>query len=45
VLHRFSGPDGIRPEGRLAIDSDGVLYGTASGGGSAGYGTVFRLVP
>lgn len=34
--------DGIRPAGRLAQGSDGALYGTTSGGGAYGYGTIFR---
>ncbi len=45
VLHRFHGADGENPLGRLVIDGNGVLYGTASEGGSAGFGTVFALVP
>jgi uncharacterized repeat protein (TIGR03803 family) len=41
----FSGMagDGMRPMAALAQASDGGLYGTASSGGSFGYGTVFRL--
>ncbi len=34
--------DGIQPDGDLIL-SGGTLYGTADGGGSSGYGTVFRL--
>jgi hypothetical protein len=46
VLYRFTGgTDGAFPNG-LTLDSKGVLYGTAGGGGTSGYaGTVFRLVP
>jgi len=34
---------GERPEGGLAQGSDGYLYGTTSGGGAYGNGTVFQL--
>ena len=44
VLWSFTGTnDGAYPEARLLEASDGLLYGTASGGGSNDYGTVFRL--
>jgi len=43
VLHSFSGSDGAWHYGGLVEGSDGVLYGTTSGGGSAGMGTVFKL--
>jgi uncharacterized repeat protein (TIGR03803 family) len=44
VLHRFtgSGGDSANPYAGLIQGSDGALYGTA-GGGSNGYGTVFRI--
>jgi len=42
VIYRFSGPDGANPAAGLAIDN-GNLYGTASGGGTDGAGTVFKL--
>ncbi len=42
VLHRFSGPDGSRPDAGVVMDSAGNLYGTAFVGGS-GYGTAFVL--
>lgn len=48
VLHSFTGvPDGKQPQGGLAIDGAGNLYGTTSWGGdpSAGCGTVFELSP
>lgn len=35
--------DGAAPTGQLLQDADGYLYGTASSGGTNGYGTVFRL--
>src|ERR1035437_2552607 len=48
VLHSFTGvPDGEQPQGGLAIDAAGNLYGTTSWGGdpSAWCGTVFELSP
>ena len=48
VLHSFTGvPDGEQPQGGLAIDGAGNLYGTTSWGGdpSAWCGTVFELSP
>jgi uncharacterized repeat protein (TIGR03803 family) len=45
VLHSFTGStDGEYPvSGLIAVD--GVLYGTASDGGSGSYGTVFKITP
>jgi uncharacterized repeat protein (TIGR03803 family) len=37
--------DGAIPEGTIAFDSSGNLYGTTFEGGSAGYGTVYQLTP
>lgn len=51
VLHTFTGPDGSMPEGGVAFDSVGNLYGTAATGGEnagcdgEGCGTVFELSP
>jgi len=45
VLHSFSGPDGDGPAAGLIMDSTGNLFGTTSGGGSGGAGTVFKLTP
>jgi uncharacterized repeat protein (TIGR03803 family) len=46
VLHDFSGgDDGGYPYGGVILDSEGNLYGTASGGGAAGAGVVFELSP
>jgi hypothetical protein len=47
VLHRFYGiPDGFTPNGNLAMDAQGNLFGvTNQGGAAAGWeGTVFELV-
>jgi uncharacterized repeat protein (TIGR03803 family) len=44
VLHNFSGgPDGGDPYGGVVLDSNGSLYGTASGGGASGAGVVFKI--
>ncbi|MBZ5573944.1 MAG: hypothetical protein LAO09_18930 [Acidobacteriia bacterium] len=52
VIYGFSGPDGLQPQGNLAIDAAGNLYGTTVYGGAfktgcnnQGCGTVFRLSP
>ena len=46
VLYSFAGgSDGANPEGGLVFDQAGNLYGTTYLGGSAGYGTVYRLTP
>ena len=46
VLYNFTGgPDGAYPTTGLAMDAYGNLYGTASAGGAAGEGTVFKLTP
>ncbi len=45
VLASFDGTNGAYPEARLLEASDGLLYGTTSGGGPGtnDYGVVFRL--
>ncbi len=45
VLLRFKGNkhDGIVPYGGLVFDAAGRLYGTTTGGGAHGQGTVFKL--
>jgi len=44
VLHSFTGgADGAYPEGVLVLDAQGNVYGTASGGGASGSGTVFKV--
>lgn len=47
IIHSFpsSGTDGIFPEGQLAVDKAGNVYGIANGGGLYSYGTVFELSP
>jgi len=48
TLVNFRGTDGWYPYAALTLGADGNLYGTtydgSSGGGSSGYGTVFRLL-
>jgi uncharacterized repeat protein (TIGR03803 family) len=44
VLHSFSGGvDGAGPHGRLMQGADGNFYGTTSGGGAFGQGTIFTM--
>lgn len=49
VLHAFDGSsgsaDGQNPAGGLVVDSTGNFYGTTSGGGANGQGTIFKLTP
>lgn len=49
VLHSFgtTADDGFEPEGGVAIDPAGNLYGTTlyGGGGAYPYGTIFKLSP
>jgi uncharacterized repeat protein (TIGR03803 family) len=46
LLYTFQdGKDGSEPRGGLVLDSNGNLYGTATGGGTVGGGTIFRLRP
>jgi uncharacterized repeat protein (TIGR03803 family) len=47
ALYLFSGGtgDGIQPEGSLALDAAGNLYGTTYAGGLNGWGTVYKLSP
>jgi uncharacterized repeat protein (TIGR03803 family) len=45
VLHRFSGPDGLRPVGGLTLGTDGNFYGTTIEGGTYSLGTIFRMTP
>jgi uncharacterized repeat protein (TIGR03803 family) len=44
ILYSFAGGvDGASPEAGVILDAAGNLYGTTWGGGSAGFGTVFKL--
>ncbi len=43
TLFTFNGANGINPYSSLLADSAGNLYGTTSGGGPLGGGTVFEL--
>ncbi len=46
VIHDFAGgTDGGKPRSGLVPDGSGGFYGSASGGGLAGRGTVFQLQP
>jgi uncharacterized repeat protein (TIGR03803 family) len=46
VLYSFKfGDDGALPGAGVAFDAESSLYGTATGGGTAGGGTIFRLRP
>jgi uncharacterized repeat protein (TIGR03803 family) len=47
VLHSFAGgaTDGSYPSAGLIQGSDGNFYGTTSGGGPTGNGTVFKVTP
>jgi uncharacterized repeat protein (TIGR03803 family) len=47
LLHRFGrgDDDGGYPNSALTMDRSGALYGTTSGGGKDGLGTVFKLTP
>ena len=38
-------PDGLGPQSRLLQGSDGNFYGTTTGGGSFGFGAIYRLTP
>ena len=42
VLHSFSGADGMNPDAPLVLDAGGNLYGSASQGGTYGFGVVFE---
>jgi uncharacterized repeat protein (TIGR03803 family) len=43
ILRSFSGSDGTLPYGGLVLATDGKFYGTTSGGGNPGGGTIFRI--
>jgi uncharacterized repeat protein (TIGR03803 family) len=43
VLHSFDFTDGANPQGDIASDALGTLYGTAGDGGTKGCGVVWKL--
>jgi uncharacterized repeat protein (TIGR03803 family) len=43
VLASLDSTDGANPAGGVIMDGNGNLYGTAEGGGTFGYGTIFEL--
>lgn len=49
VLHDFcvdaDCTDGKLPTGTLTMDANGILYGVTQNGGTAGLGTLFKVVP
>jgi uncharacterized repeat protein (TIGR03803 family) len=46
ILHRFTGEQGgYFPDGPVAADAEGNLYGVNGIGGEYGYGTVFKVGP
>jgi uncharacterized repeat protein (TIGR03803 family) len=46
VLYSFTGAgDGARPQGTLAVDAGGNVYGTAPAGGLSGFGAAYRVAP
>jgi uncharacterized repeat protein (TIGR03803 family) len=45
TLHAFNDKDGIFPWATLILDAAGNLYGTTTGGGDYGSGTVFEITP
>jgi uncharacterized repeat protein (TIGR03803 family) len=44
-LHDFNGEDGANPISTVTLDVNGNLYGTASAGGTYGYGVVWEITP
>ena len=46
ILHSFGATgDGQVPNGPLAIDDHGNIYGATEQGGASGFGTVFKIAP
>jgi len=44
IIHQFNGgSEGNLPVGTLVLGTDGKFYGTCLGGGTGGYGSIFRL--
>lgn len=44
-IHDFNKPLGKNPEGSLIDGTNGFLYGMTTSGGSANYGSIFRIKP
>jgi uncharacterized repeat protein (TIGR03803 family) len=45
TLHSFDYTDGAQPDAAVVQGTNGDFYGTTSGGGAYGYGTVFKITP
>ncbi len=45
TVSSLGGPAGTNPYGGLAVDAAGTLYGATHGGGTFGYGAIYRLAP
>jgi uncharacterized repeat protein (TIGR03803 family) len=46
IIYSFQGgSDGAYPQGTLAMDQNNNIYGTTSGGGAYGDGTIFEITP
>ena len=49
VLHNFGNgtpqSDGLEPAAGVIVGKDGMLYGTTTGGGADGFGTVYKMTP
>jgi uncharacterized repeat protein (TIGR03803 family) len=49
IVHNFGDGsipnDGLSPTGTLVVGKDNNLYGTTTGGGTAGLGTIFKFTP
>jgi uncharacterized repeat protein (TIGR03803 family) len=43
AVHSFTGDDGTKPLGEMALAGDGRLYGSTREGGAYGYGTLFAV--
>jgi uncharacterized repeat protein (TIGR03803 family) len=43
TVYSFNGSSGANPDGPLISGTDGNYYGTASGGGSSGLGTIYQV--
>ncbi len=43
TLASFATASGLNPQSGITLDSGGNIYGTANGGGTSGYGTLFKI--